>query len=321
MFRQPLRSVARRLPVLGAYERRIAELTTEVYRLGGGSRTGPVRMFDFRPSGHYYSPDPDLEQLSPRRDQLFAADPCDLPGVDVRWEAQQALFEELAERVVDVPFGEHEAPGQRYWFDNHSYAYGDGLFLHLMLRWLQPRRIIEVGSGHSSACMLDTMAGFLDPGVGVTFIDPYDELLRSLLRPGDEERVEILPLPVQDVPLERFAELEAGDLLFIDSTHVVKLGSDVNHLLFEVLPRIRPGVVVHLHDVFPGFEYPWEWHEEGRVWTETYLLRAFLMFNPAFEVLLWPPLAARVRPDWFFERFPMAQHNSGGSLYLRRRPD
>ena len=109
-----------------------------------------------------------------------------------------------------------------------------------MLRHVQPRRVVEVGSGYSSAMMLDTAEGWLDPDVDITFIEPYDELLRSLLRPGDDERVTILDSAVQDVDLVVFTRLEAGDILFIDSTHVVKAGSDVNHLFFEVLPRWRP---------------------------------------------------------------------------------
>lgn len=309
-----LRALARRLPGLSAYERRIGELTAEVERLA--AERG--RTWRFRPPGHYYSPDPDLDALRPRRDRLFTSDATQLVGIDLNWDAQLEVLDELAPLVADVPFSEEERPGLRYRFDNFSYAYGDGLFLHLMLRWLQPKRLIEVGSGHSSACALDTAERHLDR-TRMTFIEPYDELLRSLLRPGDEERVEILSSAVQDVGVERFSELERGDLLLIDSTHVSKLGSDVNHLLFEVLPRLAPGVVVHVHDIFPGFEYPWEWHEEGRVWTEAYLLRAFLQFNSAFEVLLWPPLVAAVAPEQLVERFPMAARNPGGSIYLRRR--
>jgi hypothetical protein len=307
--------MARRLPVLSAYERRIAELTAEVERFAAERS----RTWNFRPPGHYYSPDPDLEQLTTRRDRLFTRDATVVPGIELSWEAQLRLLDELAPLVADVPFGDEGRQDLRYRFDNGSYAFGDGLFLHLMLRWLRPARFIEVGSGHSSACALDTAERFLGNSTRCTFIEPYDELLRSLLRAGDEERVEILSQAVQDVPIERFTELEQGDLLLIDSTHVSKLGSDVNHLLFEVLPRLAPGVVVHLHDIFPGFDYPWEWHEEGRVWTEAYLLRAFLQFNSAYDVLLWPPLIAAAAPDLLVDRFAVAQENPGGSIYLRRR--
>lgn len=315
MVRSQLRSLARRLPVLSAYERRIAQLTAEVEQFAAERS----RTWRFRPPGHYYSPDPDLEQLRPRRERLFTTDATQVAGIDLAWDAQLKLLDELAPLVPDVPFETGPRPDLRYRFDNGSYAYGDGLFLHLMLRWLQPRRFIEVGSGHSSACVLDTTERFLGNTTGLTFIEPYDELLRSLLRPGDEDRVEILSQAVQDVPVDRFGELERGDLLLIDSTHVSKLGSDVNHLLFEVLPRLAPGVVVHVHDIFPGFDYPWEWHEEGRVWTEAYLLRAFLQFNSAFEVVLWPPLIAAVAPERLRDRFPVAERNPGGSIYLRRR--
>jgi hypothetical protein len=307
--------VARRLPVLSAYERRLAELTAEIERFAAERS----RTWRFRPPGHYYSPEPDLERLRARRDRLFTSDATQVAGIDLSWEAQLQLLDELAPLAADVPFEDRARPDLRYRFDNDAYAYSDGLFLHLMLRWLQPKRFIEVGSGHSSACALDTTERFLGNATRCTFIEPYDELLRSLLRPGDEERVEILSQAVQDVPVERFEELEHGDLLLIDSTHVSKLGSDVNHLFFEVLPRLAPGVVVHVHDIFPGFDYPWEWHEQGRVWTEAYLLRAFLQFNSAFEVVLWPPLIAAVAPERLQGRFTLAERNPGGSIYLRRR--
>jgi hypothetical protein len=108
-----------------------------------------------------------------------------------------------------------------------------------------------------------------------------------------------------------------NDLLFVDSTHVVKAGSDVNHLFANVFPHLGPGVVLHIHDVFPGFEYPWPWLEEGRAWSEAYLLRAFLEFNTEFEILLWPPFIARVAPD-SYAAFAPPTGNTGGSIYLRR---
>ena len=108
-------------------------------------------------------------------------------------------------------------------------------------------------------------------------------------------------------------------MLFIDSTHVSKVGSDVNHLYFRVVPRVRSGVVVHVHDVFPGFEYPPEWHRERRVWTEIYLLRSFLQFNQAFEILLWVPLLLALDTPRVLAVAPEIERNPGGSIWLRRR--
>jgi hypothetical protein len=123
----------------------------------------------------------------------------------------------------------------------------------------------------------------------IRFIEPYPELLQGLLRPGDRQRVVVDRRPVQDVPLEVFDSLQAGDVLFIDSTHVVKAGSDVGHLFFQVVPRLAEGVWVHVHDVFFPVEYrPHHFLRRGvkQIWQEQYLLHAFLLFNSAFRVVL-----------------------------------
>lgn len=311
-----LRELARRLPITSAYERRIAELHGELRQLRADT---VVAGGEFVPPGHFYSAIPDRAELKTRFAAVFERDPLDIAGVDLRIDAQWALLEQLQPFLADVPFGEKPVGDLRYGYENGAYSYADGLFLHLMLRLLQPNRVIEVGSGHSSACTLDTVGRFLNGKTRCTFVEPYDELLRSLLHPGDIDRVEILTVPVQGVAVSRFAELEAGDVLFIDSTHVSKAGSDVNYLFFDVLPALASGVVVHVHDVFPSFEYPWDWVSEGRVWTEDYLLRAFLQYNSEFEVVLWPSLLAAAFPDRFFGAFPLAQRTTGGAIYLRRR--
>lgn len=156
-----------------------------------------------------------------------------------------------------------------------------------MMRRARPARVIEVGSGFSSLAMLDTNERFFDGAVELTFIEPNAERLLSQLRPGDERRAEIITSPVQEVDLSGFERLSAGDILFIDSSHVAKVGSDVNHLVFSVLPRLAPGVLVHFHDVPYPFEYPEDWIHYGFAWNEAYLLRALLQFNSAFRIVLW----------------------------------
>ena len=269
------------------------------------------------PPGHFYSPFPDLAEFETRSAELLSPD-NQPAAIDLREDEQLALLDDLVPLIDDAPFPAARTEEYRYYFDNPAYEWADGLILHAMLRHIRPRRVVEVGSGYSSAMLLDTTERWLDPGVELTFVEPYDELLRSLLRDGDEERVSILDVGVQDVPLEVFASLQAGDVLFIDSTHVVKAGSDVNHLFFEVLPALAPGVVVHLHDIFFPFEYPSRWVHEGRAWQETYLLRAFLMYNAVFEIIWFQSLMWSRHRSVLEARVPDMARNAGGNLWLRK---
>ena len=103
-----------------------------------------------------------------------------------------------------------------------------------------------------------------------------------------------------------------------DSTHVSKLDSDVNRLFFEILPRLNPGVFVHFHDIFPGFEYPEQWLREGRAWNEQYLLRAFLQYNDHFHIRLFPGLLANYDRAWFEKNMPLVLSNPGGALWIEK---
>ena len=123
--------------------------------------------------------------------------------------------------------------------------------------------------------------------------------------------------PVVERIREFITEGVLGDILFIDSSHVAKIGSDVVYLMTEVLPQLRPGVLVHFHDVFWPFEYPEEWVQEGRAWNETYMLKAFLQFNERFRILLFCSYLALHHRAVLEQHLPLALKNSGGSLWLR----
>jgi len=306
------REVAARVARLPAAARRARELENENAHLRALYET-------WVPSGHFYSPFPDMADYDRRAATLRDPD-RELVGLDLHETEQLALADELAAELDrgGIDLVEHEQRGgdRRYWLDNPAYAHGDGVVLHAMLRHLRPSRIVEVGSGYSSALVLDTVDRWL-PDTSVTFVEPYPRLVEGLLRADDERRVTIDRRPVQDVEAAVFAALGPGDVLFIDSTHVAKAGSDVNHLFFEVLPRLRPGVWVHLHDIFFPFEYPDAWVREGRAWHEAYLLRAFLSFNSAFAIrwfqdFLW----TRHRPA--LARLPWVATNPGANIWLER---
>jgi hypothetical protein len=274
----------------------------------------------FVPAGHFYSPLPDVGAVLAEWDGISPVDPASLPGVDLREREQLRLLEGWDPFYREQPFGESRGGGLRYGFENGAYSYSDALFYHFMIRQFEPRRIVEIGSGHSSCVALDTSEQFLNGRVQLTCIEPYPELLKQLLLPGDLERIQLVPLRLQDAPLSLFAALESNDILFVDSTHVSKVGSDVNRIVFEILPRLAPGVLVHFHDIFYPFEYPRDWIAEGRAWNEAYVLRAFLQFNSSFEIVAFNTFLELRHRAMFEARFPLCLRNPGGSIWLRRTP-
>ncbi|HEX7579058.1 MAG TPA: class I SAM-dependent methyltransferase [Thermoanaerobaculia bacterium] len=271
------------------------------------------------PPGHFYSPSPDLADLRRREAELFGPVPRNLPGIDLNEQGQMELLGALAAFYPELPFPERADGRHRYWYENDMYSYSDAIFLHSMLRHVRPARLVEVGSGHSSCVTLDTRDLFLGGRLDVTFIEPFPETLLSLLQPGDRDRIELIAKPLQEVDPGVFDRLERNDILFIDSTHVSKTGSDVNRLILEVLPRLVPGVYVHFHDAFYPFEYPREWVLRGFGWNELYLLRAFLAFNTEFEIVLFNTFLEHFHEEFFQERMPLCLRNRGGSLWIRRR--
>jgi hypothetical protein len=268
------------------------------------------------PPGHYYSPIPTMREIAAHEDRIFTR-PHHLEGLDLNEQAQLAMFAALAPLANDVTFNGDQRPDRRYFTNNPSYGLGDGLITQAMLRHLRPRRYLEVGSGWTTALALDTNDLWLDRRLRLTCIEPYPDDLNRLVRPGDD--VEIIVSPVQEVDLARFAELESGDILFIDCSHVVKTGSDAHHLITRVLPVIPSGVYIHIHDMFWAFEYPRDWVDEGRVWTEAYLLHAFLLFNKEFEIVLFNDWLSCRHYDLMVREVPALAPGAGGALWLRRR--
>ncbi|HXD42579.1 MAG TPA: class I SAM-dependent methyltransferase [Ramlibacter sp.] len=268
--------------------------------------------------GHYYSPLPDFDQVRREESRIFGPVPRDIPGLDLREADQLALIEQFSRFYPDIPFQSDPTPGLRYHYDNQSYAYSDGIMLHCMLRHLKPKRLIEIGSGYSSCVTLDTNDLFLDGALEATFIEPYPDLLMSLISKADRARVKIVPKRLQDVELDLFRGLGAGDVLFVDSTHVSKIDSDVNRLFFDILPTLAPGVVIHFHDIFYPFEYPKEWVRFGRAWNELYVLRAFLQFNSSFRILLMNTFIAHFHRPFLEQHMPLCLANTGGSIWLEK---
>ena len=238
---------------------------------------------------NFYSPIPDLdllpEDIWERRSKLG--------GIDLHVDAAIELIEnELAPFIaeMDLPAEGPQPPGT-FFLHNENYESVDAELLYAIIRARKPRRVVELGSGFTTLLIGEAARRNLAEGDAIEHLafDPFPRAPIFGEQPPPPTAFE--PLPATEVPPERLAELEAGDILFVDTTHTVKLGSDVNHIILDVLPALSPGVLVHFHDIFLPWEYPRTWFEEmNYFWAEQYLLQAFLAFNDAFEVVV--PVAA-----------------------------
>jgi len=272
------------------------------------------------PAGHFYSPVVDPATIA--RTRVWPDRP-DIRGIDFNDASHVQILSELFPRFMrdyDYPPTLPVTPTLASFFGNNPhFSMLDAPALFVLLRAWKPRRIIEVGSGFSTLMMADVNRRFLGREVSISCIDPYPPVF---LRHGTDGIGHQVERRVQELPLEHFADLQAGDLLFIDSSHVAKTDSDVNFLFFDVFPRLAAGVLVHLHDIFLPHDYPPDWVlGENRSWNEQYLLRALLMHSGGFEVLFgcsyafwsYPALviAALANPD--------GAGYGGGSFWMRRR--
>ena len=269
--------------------------------------------------GDYYSPIPDTAELArePRRSQIWPAIPPLPIGVDFREERQIALCTDVFARQERLAFAERSENPTEYVTTNDQYPPLDAWVLEGFLRHLRPKRLIEIGSGYSTLVTARVNQELLGGRMEVTCIEPHPrDFVRSI--PGVTLRVE----RVQDVPISLFETLEAGDVLFIDSSHVVKTGGDAVWEYLELLPRLAPGVVVHIHDIFLPRDYPKKWVMEGWGWNEQYLVRAFLAFNSEYEVL-WSTFLMFLRHRAALARgFPSISgpgNAPGSSFWIRRR--
>jgi methyltransferase family protein len=263
---------------------------------------------------HFYQPIPDTEVLP----ETLWKRPSKLAGIDMN----DALQLDLLQRHFPAFRDEYErfptkptTDSSEFYLDNHLFDGADALVAYCMVRHFQPRLIIEVGSGFSSLVL--GKAAAKSNTSALICIEPFP---RQFLRQGFLGLRSLIEKEVQAIDLEFFAQLGSGDILFIDSSHTVKIGGDVNYLFLEVLPRLRPGVIVHVHDIFLPFEYGRDWVlDEFRFWTEQYLLQAFLMFNSEFEVLMANSYLSYYHQEDLKAAFPDLADLGGGSFWMRRR--
>jgi hypothetical protein len=262
---------------------------------------------------HFYSPIPDTAHLG---DDIWRRE-SELVGVDMNDEMQLHLVSEIFPQFRDEYEALLSAPSEdpsRFYLGNGLFDGTDALVLYCMLRHLKPRRVVEVGAGFSTR--LAAQAALANGSTELVCVDPFPD---PVLQEGIPGLTTLIPSPVEDLPLDLFMDLKGNDVLFIDSSHVARTGGDVTFLFLEVLPRLQPGVVVQVHDVFLPFQYPRDWVVDTlRFWNEQYLLQAFLAFNSAFRLLLANSYFHARHPEVLRSTFPTSPWWGGGSFWFQR---
>lgn len=276
--------------------------------------------FHVEPVG-FYSTLPDTRELE---EGLFLRESA-MAGLDINKARQMEILQMskpfVSEFEENLQSQSLKNPDCVFVFGNTSIESVDAEILHAMVRSFKPRHFVEIGSGFSTLVAAEAMTMNHAEGVQakLTAIEPYPPqfLRRPLVFP-----IDLIERKVQDVPLGLFQSLSSRDILFIDSSHVCKIGSDVHYEFFEILPNLASGVVVHVHDIFLPHEYPKQWVKDWhRYWNEQYLLQAFLAFNSEFEVLWSGSWMHLKSPDLLESVFKSYSRHTKwpASLWMRRK--
>ncbi len=275
----------------------------------------PVRV-------HYYQPIPDIKDLEKRKvwDKVSK-----LSGIKFEPNKYLEFMRSLAEKYgkeCDWP-NDPKGDPEEFFLNNSNFSYGCAASLHCIIRNSKPKRIIEVGSGNSSKIIRDAIAvNERENGARVeyTIIDPYSNLDNL----GFSRHANIVKKKVEEMNPDFFRRLEENDILFIDSSHVSKIGSDVNFEILEVLPILKKGVIIHFHDIGLPFEYSKTYATNPKFrmfWTEAYLLQAFLACNENFKIILPVHYIQNKFEKEFRKYFPKgdkAENFYSGSFWIKK---
>jgi predicted O-methyltransferase YrrM len=261
----------------------------------------PMRRagFDFEVRS-FYSPIPDLTSIGTEIWERRS----DLPGIPLDLDRQLAFVEEEVARYVGEFAPQLEGSVDGFHLRNGLFQGGDAELLYALVRLKKPSRIVELGAGYSTLVSAAAARANRTDGhdTRVVSFDPYAS---PAALGGMSDVVDLVPQAAEGLDPAYFSELAPNDILFIDSSHTVRIGGDVVYLLCEVIPRLGAGVLVHLHDIFLPYEYPREWLEHNRwYWAEQYLLQALLADNRRLEVLVACHALWRERRERLEAAFP-----------------
>ena len=272
--------------------------------------------FHITPNSFYY-PIPDTRDL---KDDLW--DQCsEMVGVDLNESGQIALLKLFAANFraeyAQFPGEKTDVPHQ-YFLNNPFFVSVDGEILYCMIRHFKPRRIFEIGSGNSTYLAAQAICQNETEGSSCELVafEPYPN---DVLKGGFPGLSRLVETRIENASLSEFASLEANDILFVDSSHSLKIGSDVQCEFLEIIPRLHKGVIIHVHDIFLPAEYPKEWVlKDLKFYNEQYLLQAFLAFNDSFEVLWAGSFMHLKHPQHLQAAFDSYDGGWPGSFWMRK---
>lgn len=276
---------------------------------------------------NFYSPIPDTRVIAKKR-ELFLQE-RELPGVDINLSGQlRFLNSALAAYSGECNFSAHPTHNPyQYYVNNRAFGFLSAAVLHCMVRHYKPQTLIEVGSGFSTLVSAAALLQNRKEGHSgeLICIEPYPSKLLFSKIPG---LTQLIATKVEELKPDFFNRLGANDILFVDSSHVLRLGGDVRYLYLDILPRLKKGVIIHIHDIFFPNEYPRDWVLSGlRFWNEQYLLQAFLCNNHAFQILFCAHLLSLKYSDKLRSVFPLppalgsnakAEYYSSSSFWMKK---
>lgn len=289
---------------VGVYRMRISKMVFEA-----------VGVFPIR--DHYYEP-----MFNPRHLRRSLREDRGLPGIDLNLQGQLDLLARFRFGEEQMRFPRNKRGELEYYYNNPNFGPGDAEFLYGMMRLFKPSTILEVGSGMSTLMAKNAIAANRAEQSSYhcrhVCIEPYE--MPWLNKLGG---VEVLRKPVEEIDRAEFASLGRNDILFIDSSHVIRPQGDVVLEYLEILPILRPGVLVHIHDIYTPKDYPDAWViEQVRLWNEQYLVEAFLSFNGSFRVIAALNYLRHHFPERLAEKCPVLGESmigaEPGSLWLAR---
>jgi hypothetical protein len=261
---------------------------------------------------HFYSPVPNISELKERDFQHYESIGLEM-NIERQWKFLEDWKPYFLLELNNIPLKKTSDDGE-YYFNNPAYPDIDAMIYYSMIRHFKPKRVIEVGAGYST--MIAAKAGLKNETTEITVIDPY---LLNPIEKGFRGLSKVINKKVQDVESSVFNELEENDILFIDSSHVSKIGSDVNHVILRILPLLNKGVIVHFHDIFFPLEVSKRFIIENQLyWNEQYLLHSFLLFNSHFEVLISNHYLLQSDLDKLKILIPRLPYYRGGSFWIRK---
>ena len=263
---------------------------------------------------HFYEPIPDTRTL---KDQLWLRQ-SQLVGIDINEQKQVEMINQFLrfKNEYDNFPKNRTSKAWQFYANNPYFGPVDAEVLYCMIRHFQPKKIIEIGCGYSTYLSAEAILKNEEKSgyrADLIAVDPYPN---RVLKSGFPGLSRLITEKIEDIDLEEYKALKENDILFIDSSHVLKIGNDVHHEYLEILPRLNKGVIVHIHDIFVPCEYPKMWVlKMRRFWNEQYLVQAFLAFNNVFEVLWCGSYMHLKHPDKLAEAFASYNQATVWSTY------